>query len=221
MATSGQGDLKNQDSGRAGSVPESFKNRGKMSIEGGAWMRVWEITQRVDVGAHTQRTRGSVVAPPLGEGARSLCPLRGGRRDAESPSRTRPTTQRAVCHRGERRALFEFKGKILCHYACKKRTIPEAPGSRARTEGPLGESRRVEEGRGVVAAFESREERGVRVRVRRRVLQVAHEIQTALQPVGSLQRRLEDQAARRPLSGERRERDARARRGGPRVSPHT
>ena len=31
-----------------------------------------EIIQRVDVGAHTPRTRGSAGAPPLGEGARSL-----------------------------------------------------------------------------------------------------------------------------------------------------
>ena len=38
---------------------------------------VGEIIQRVDVGAHTPRTRGSAGAPPLGEGARSLWAPRG------------------------------------------------------------------------------------------------------------------------------------------------
>ena len=101
-----------------------------MSIEGGAWMRVWEITQRVDVGAHTQRTRGSVVAPPLGEGARSLCPLRGGRRDAESPSRTRPATRRrsepyAIVERGAR--CSNSKGKFYAIMPAKSAPFPRRP----------------------------------------------------------------------------------------------
>ena len=130
MATSGQGDLKNQSPGRAGSVPESFKNRGKMSIEGGAWMRVWEITQRVDVGAHTQRTRGSVVAPPLGEGARSLCPpSRGPSRvatrrahRARAPRRSEPY---AIVERGAR--CSNSKGKFYAIMPTKSAPFPRRP----------------------------------------------------------------------------------------------
>ena len=36
-------------------------------------------------------------------------------------------TQRAVCHRGERRALFEFKGKIYAIMPAKSAPFPRRP----------------------------------------------------------------------------------------------
>ena len=90
---------------RGAHTPEVSKFDGQWSSVGTGNDRAQRspgrLIQRVDDGERTPRTRGSVGAPPLGEGARSLWAPRG-------PSHSRPSGRlalippaRSFCNRGD------------------------------------------------------------------------------------------------------------------------